>query len=202
VWRRLAADRLLDRLTAGKAWIALVAFALIGIVTLQLGLLELNTGIGRVLERESTLQRENAALSIANSEMASGSRVEGEATKLGMPLVPEGAVRFLSAHPSSDVTHAASTLGQQAHPASTSRESASAEPSQGESSATRETSSHESSGGESSGSEGSAGESSAPAASGESRSSSAASQESSGAHEPASSETGSAAGGAEASPGG
>ena len=36
----LARHRLIDRLIAGKAWIGVVAFALIGIVTLQLLLLQ------------------------------------------------------------------------------------------------------------------------------------------------------------------
>jgi hypothetical protein len=106
---RVAEARLLDRLIAGKVWIALVAFALIGIVTLQLGLLELNTSIGRLLEREGSLQRENAALSIENSEIASGDRVEVQAGKLGMELVPAGALRFLA--PQRDaVARAASAL--------------------------------------------------------------------------------------------
>ncbi len=70
-------------LIRGRAWIGLVAFALIGIVTLQLGLLQLNSGIGRALEREARLQRENAALSIENSELASGEqgRVAGRAAR-------------------------------------------------------------------------------------------------------------------------
>ena len=47
----LSSNRLLDRLIRGRMWIGIVAFALIGIVTLQLGLLKLNSGIGRALER-------------------------------------------------------------------------------------------------------------------------------------------------------
>ncbi len=91
----LAQHRLLDRLIRGRVWIGLVAFALIGIVTLQLGLLKLNGGIGRALEHEALLQRENAALSIENSELAAGTRVEQSAAKLGMAFVPAGALRFL-----------------------------------------------------------------------------------------------------------
>jgi cell division protein FtsL len=106
----LADHRLIDRLLTGKVWIAVVAFALIGIVTLQLGLLQLNRSIGRTLEREGVLQRENSALSIENSEMASGERVEAGASALGMELVQPGALRFLDSHPSSDVAHAAAAL--------------------------------------------------------------------------------------------
>jgi len=117
----LAGHRLIDRLIAGKAWIGIVAFALIGIVTLQLALLGLNTHIGRALERESALQRQNAALSIENSEMAAGNRVESRAAQLGMELVPAGSLRFLGSHPHSDPAKAASALSS-AHPASAGSE--------------------------------------------------------------------------------
>jgi hypothetical protein len=102
--------RSLDRLLAGRIWIGLVAFALIGIVTLQLGLLKLNAGLGHTLEREAALQRENAALSIENSELAAGNRVEASAGRLGMELVPSGALKFLAVHPHSDAAHAASAM--------------------------------------------------------------------------------------------
>jgi len=115
--RSLSNHRVIDRLIAGKAWIFVVAFALIGIVTLQLALLELNSSIGRALEHGSALQRENAALSIENSEMAAGDRVETRAAHLGMEIVPSGALRFLAASPRGDVARAASAL---AKPPSTS----------------------------------------------------------------------------------
>jgi len=87
---------LLDRLLHGRAWIGIVAFALIGIVTMQLGLLKLNAGIGRALEHEAALQRENAALSVEDSETAAGDTVELQAGHMGMQLIPEGALRFLA----------------------------------------------------------------------------------------------------------
>ncbi len=101
---------LLDRLLSGRAWIGVVAFALIGIVTLQLGLLQLNRSIGRTLERETALQRENSAISIENSEAAAGTRVEASAEKLGMTLVPPGALHFLRAQPRTDPARAAAAL--------------------------------------------------------------------------------------------
>jgi hypothetical protein len=108
---RLSRSRLLDRLTQGRLSIALVAFALIGIVTMQLGLLKLNAGIGRALEHEALLQRENAALSIENSEMAAGDRVELQAGRLGMGLISPGALRFLSpGSPSLQASRAAAAL--------------------------------------------------------------------------------------------
>ncbi len=93
------ARSLLDRMIHGRAWIAIVAFALIGIVTMQLGLLKLNAGIGRALEHEAALQRENAALSVEDSEVASGNTIELQAAHMGMEIAPPGALRFLSVHP-------------------------------------------------------------------------------------------------------
>jgi cell division protein FtsL len=123
----LAQHRLLDRLIRGRVWIGLVAFALIGIVTLQLGLLKLNGGIGRALEHEALLQRENAALSIENSELAAGTRVEQSAAKLGMAFVPIGALRFLPASGHDDVGKAEAALATAAHAAAEAREASAAE---------------------------------------------------------------------------
>jgi cell division protein FtsL len=121
---RLSRNRLLDRLIQGRISIALVAFALIGIVTMQLGLLKLNAGIGRALERTALLQRENAALSIENSEMAAGDRVELQAARLGMELVAPGALHFLAARPSIDASRGAVALST---PVNTSTAEGSAE---------------------------------------------------------------------------
>jgi cell division protein FtsL len=116
--RSLARHRALDRLIAGRTWIVLIAFALIGIVTLQLLVLKLNAGIGRALVQEAQLQRENAALSIESSELAAGERVESQAARLGMELVPVGALRFLAVDPRADVARAAAALSTPVHASS------------------------------------------------------------------------------------
>jgi cell division protein FtsL len=143
----LASHRLLDRLIRSRVWIGIVAFALIGIVTLQLGLLKLNSGIGRALEREGALQRENAALSVENSELASGSRVESQAQQLGMRLVSVGGLQFLGSHARPDVSRAASALqsarAHEATPAAPQTAAGTSEQSTGE--ASSETSSEPSS---------------------------------------------------------
>ena len=113
----LSSHRLLDRLIRGRLWIGIVAFALIGIVTLQLGLLRLNSGIGRALVREATLQTENAALSIEDSELSSGTRVESQAQQLGMRLSAISSLHFLSSHEGSDATRAAEVLRKPLAPA-------------------------------------------------------------------------------------
>ncbi len=116
--RSLSSHHLLDRLVRGRTWIGIVAFALIGIVTLQLGLLKLNSGIGRALEREASLQRANAALSIENSELASGTRVETQAERLGMRVSDISSLHFLSSHAAVDAPRAASVLKKPLAPAS------------------------------------------------------------------------------------
>jgi cell division protein FtsL len=168
----LSSHRLLDRLIRGRLWIGLVAFALIGIVTLQLGLLKLNSNIGRALERESALQRANAALSIEDSELSGGSRVESQAEGLGMRLTGVGGLQFHDSHARSDVPRAAAALASPSKPATeSSAESPSSATSESQASAP------------SSGSEGSEVASEATSSSGES------SATTTGASEEASSET-------------
>ena len=118
----LSRNRSLDRLIRGRTWIVLIAFALIGIVTLQLLVLRLNANIGRSLVREEQLQRENAALSIESSELAAGERVESQAARLGMELVPEGSLRFLPIDPHSDIGRAAAALSTPVHTSAASSE--------------------------------------------------------------------------------
>ncbi|HST56738.1 MAG TPA: hypothetical protein VLJ42_12700 [Solirubrobacteraceae bacterium] len=109
---RVSEHRLFDRLVRGRAWIGIVAFALIGIVSMQLVLLKLNGGIGRALQHEALLQRENAALSVADSAASAGDLVESQAAQqLGMIITPSGGVRFLSRR-HGDATHAAENLNK------------------------------------------------------------------------------------------
>ena len=106
----LASHSAIDRLIRGRIWIGVIAFALIGIVTLQLLVLRLNANIGRTLVREAQLQSANTALSIEDSELAGGERVEAKAGRLGMQLVPVGSLRFLTSYPPADLARAAAAL--------------------------------------------------------------------------------------------
>ncbi len=137
----ISSHRLIDRMIRGRAWIAIVVFALLGIVTLQLMLLKLNAGIGRSLERAALLQSENSALSIENSELAGGGRVEAAAERLGMSLVPSGSLKFLTAQPHADLSHAAGVLSAPAASAAPETSSATtASATSSETSATSESS--------------------------------------------------------------
>jgi hypothetical protein len=93
-------------------WIALVAFALIGIVGMQLWMLKLNGGIGRAIEHESYLQRENASLSAENSGMSAGDLVERRAIANGMRILAPGALVFLHTRGRADERLAAARLAQ------------------------------------------------------------------------------------------
>jgi len=98
------------RWLGGRTWIAVIAFALIGIVTMQLGLLKLNAGIGRALEHEALLQRQNATLSVEDSELAASARVSSLAVRLGMEPVPIGALKSLKVRPRIDARLGADAL--------------------------------------------------------------------------------------------
>ncbi len=110
--------RLLDRLIRGRGWIGLVAFALIGIVAMQLWIVKLGVGIGRALEHEAFLQRENAALSVADTRLSAGERVEALAAARGMVAAAPGSVRFEASRGALDARMAAARLArdEQAHP--------------------------------------------------------------------------------------
>jgi hypothetical protein len=105
----LSSSVVLDRLIRGRIWIGLLAFALIGIVAMQLLVLELNTGIGRTLTRVAALQRENAQLGIEDSTYSAEGRVAPLAAAAGMMLAPVGTVHFVARNPA-DVSHAAAVL--------------------------------------------------------------------------------------------
>jgi hypothetical protein len=105
----VSSSAVLDRLIRGRMWIGLLAFALIGIVAMQLLVLELNTGIGRTLARVATLQRENAQLGIEDSTYSAESRIAPLAASAGMTLAPVGTIHFVAAS-SADVSRAAAAL--------------------------------------------------------------------------------------------
>jgi cell division protein FtsL len=107
---------LLDRLIRGRAWIAVVAFALIGIVAAQLWVVKLNVGIGRAIEHAATLQRENSALAIEDSALSSGERIEQLASAQGMVPAPPGALHFDTVRGPLDVRLAAAALARPVQP--------------------------------------------------------------------------------------
>ena len=100
---------LLDRLVRGRVWIGLLAFALCGIVAMQLVVLKLNTGIGRTLQREAQLQRQDAQLGVEASLSSAGDRVEPLAAAAGMTIAAPAALHFVGIGPS-DISKAVAAL--------------------------------------------------------------------------------------------
>jgi hypothetical protein len=95
--RALPDSRVLDRLVRGRGWIAIVGVGLIGIVFLQVSLLNLNAGISRAVAAAETLERQNATLRESISELDTGERISGAAAEAGMIMPSAGEVRFLDA---------------------------------------------------------------------------------------------------------
>lgn len=119
-------NAVLDRIVRGRLWIGLLAFALVGIVAMQLFVLKLNTGIGSTLTREALLERDNAQLNVENSMSSGENRIAPLAAAAGMTLAPAGTVHFLAAGPAY-VAHAATALSSAVQvPASTSASSSEA----------------------------------------------------------------------------
>jgi cell division protein FtsL len=92
---RVGDARLLDRLVRGRAWIALVAVALMGIVFMQVSLLKLNAGISRAVTAADTFDRQNSSLREEISKLDSGERIQAVAAKLGMVTPAAGDVHYL-----------------------------------------------------------------------------------------------------------
>jgi hypothetical protein len=92
---RVGDARLLDRLVRGRAWIALMAIALIGIVFMQVSLLKLNAGISRAVTAADTFDRQNSSLREDISKLDSGERIQSVAAKLGMVTPAAGDVHYL-----------------------------------------------------------------------------------------------------------
>jgi hypothetical protein len=94
---RVGDARLLDRLVRGRAWIAIVAVGLLGIVFMQVSMLRLNAGISRAVTAAETLQRQNSTLRADISELDSGQRIQDTAAGLGMVMPEAGKVHYLDA---------------------------------------------------------------------------------------------------------
>jgi cell division protein FtsL len=105
-------DRLLDRLIGGRTWIAVIAFALIGIVGMQLWVVKLGVGIGRAVEHTQLLQQENSVLSAEDSALSSGERIERLALAKGMVPASPVALHFDTVRGPLDARLAAAALAK------------------------------------------------------------------------------------------
>jgi hypothetical protein len=103
--------RWLDRLLRGRAWIALIALGLFGLVFMQVSMLGMNAGIGQAVEKSTVLDRQNADLRRQVSQLSSEERIQREAVAAGLIMPPAGDVRYLRSNGlRSDAARAARTM--------------------------------------------------------------------------------------------
>jgi hypothetical protein len=101
---------LLDRVVRGRAWIPLLGVLLAGIVAAQVEILKLGASMGRSLEQTTTLTSQNELLRDSVASLSDDQRIERLATTMGMVLPPPGAVGYLTANQSADVSRALSNV--------------------------------------------------------------------------------------------
>lgn len=101
---------LIDRLLRGRAWIAFLGVALVGVVFLNVSLLEINRGITAKAERIAELKRANAQKRVQVAELASSERIQQAASDRGFLLPEPGKVSYLSAAPTRDARRAAEAI--------------------------------------------------------------------------------------------
>ena len=102
VVRALPDHALLDRVIRGRVWIPLLGVLLAGIVAMQVEVLKLNAGIGRSLEKSTTLQDRNQLLRASVAKLADDQRIESLAAKRGMFMPAPSAVHFVAAGRAND----------------------------------------------------------------------------------------------------
>jgi hypothetical protein len=106
---RLLDAPVLDRLIRGRIWIALIAFALLGIVAMQVAILRLGASIGHSVDQIAALQAANQAAETAIAQDEPGRNVAGEARALGMVYPPAGNIVYLG-YSAADAAQAAGSL--------------------------------------------------------------------------------------------
>jgi len=103
--RALPEHRVVDRLLRSRLWIWALGALLGGIVTMQVSLLKLNSGISRAVETTTTLERQNAGLEASIARLSATDRVQTGAQGLGMLMPAAGDVGYLTSGPD-DATRA------------------------------------------------------------------------------------------------
>ncbi|SEH15361.1 hypothetical protein [Thermoleophilum album] len=109
-----AAAALIDRLLRARLWIWLVAALLVGIVFLNVDLLQLNRRLAAISERRGQVEADNARLRRELARLEAADRIQQLAQRQGFVLPAPDAVRYLHPQSSSDVRIAAQRLGERA----------------------------------------------------------------------------------------
>jgi hypothetical protein len=95
---RLVDHPLLERLVRGRAWIAIVATALLGIVAMQVALLRIGAQIGTATSAVNALTAQNETTQTELAVMEASHRLGRAAASLDMVYPTPGAVTYLQAN--------------------------------------------------------------------------------------------------------
>jgi hypothetical protein len=95
--RDISDSSLIMRLTRGRGWIAVLGTLLVGIVALNVLSLSLNAGAGATSLQIDELKTQVSSLRAQIDERLSASRVQAEATRLGLAVPSPRAITYLSA---------------------------------------------------------------------------------------------------------
>ena len=95
--RDISDSSLIMRLTRGTGWIGVLGALLVGIVALNVLSLSLTAGSGRLSLQIDEYKTEISALHAQIDERLSASRVEAEASRLGLAVPDPKAITYLSA---------------------------------------------------------------------------------------------------------
>jgi len=108
--RDISESSLIRRMTRGRAWVAVLATMLFGIVALNVYSVSLNVKASAAATSIDRLERDNSAIRGEIAERLSSDQVEAAAPSLGMIVVDPTDVRYLSTSPD-DAEQAARNLG-------------------------------------------------------------------------------------------
>lgn len=108
--RDISESSLVRRMTRGRAWVAVLATMLFGIVALNVYSVSLNVKASAAATSIDRLERDNSAIRGEIAERLSSDQVEAAAPSLGMIVVDPTDVRYLSTSPD-DAEQAARNLG-------------------------------------------------------------------------------------------
>jgi uncharacterized membrane protein YgcG len=95
--RDISDSSVIMRLTRGRGWIAVLGAMLVGIVALNVLSLSLTAGSGRLSLQIDELKTEISGLHAQIDERLSASRVEAEASRLGLAVPDPKAITYLDA---------------------------------------------------------------------------------------------------------
>ena len=94
---RRASEEVLDRLLRGHGWIVCIGVLLVGIVFLNVRLLELDGRIARDSERVTALRQENGTLRLQSAHLGSSERIQRAAAARGLVWPAPGSMRYVRA---------------------------------------------------------------------------------------------------------